>query len=64
MMLLLGELRDTDRELLVLRYLEGLSNPEIAHVLGISVGAVMTRHTRALQRLRALFDAEPSEGGL
>ena len=36
-----------DREALVLRHLEQLSTAEIGAVLGISAGAVMTRHTRA-----------------
>jgi RNA polymerase sigma-70 factor (ECF subfamily) len=54
-------LPERDRELLVLRYLEGLSTAEIATVLGIKPGAVMTRHTRALARLRALFDDSPIE---
>jgi RNA polymerase sigma-70 factor (ECF subfamily) len=44
-----------DRELLVLRHLEQLSTPEIAAVLGITVGAVYTRHLRALERLRGLL---------
>jgi RNA polymerase sigma-70 factor, ECF subfamily len=44
-----------DREVLVLRYLEGLSTGEIAAILGVSAGAVMTRHTRALSRLRDAF---------
>lgn len=41
-----------DREVLVLRYLEMLSNREIAEVLGITEGAVKVRHLRALERLR------------
>jgi RNA polymerase sigma-70 factor, ECF subfamily len=45
-----------DREALVLRHLEQLSTAEIAVVLGISAGAVMTRHTRALERLRRLLE--------
>jgi DNA-directed RNA polymerase specialized sigma24 family protein len=45
----------------VLRYLEQLSIGEIAAVLGISEGAVMTRHTRALTRLRGLLDADRRE---
>ena len=36
-----------DREVLVLRHLEQLSTAEIGAVLGISAGAIMTRHTRA-----------------
>jgi RNA polymerase sigma-70 factor (ECF subfamily) len=58
----LASLGERDREVLELRYLEGLSTAEIADVLGISPGAVMTRHTRALARLRSLFDDERSEG--
>jgi RNA polymerase sigma-70 factor (ECF subfamily) len=45
-----------DHEVLVLRHLELLSPAEIAAVLGLSTGAVMTRHTRALERLRALLE--------
>ena len=45
-----------DHEVLVLRHLEQLSPGEIAAVLGLSVGAVMTRHTRALERLRGLLE--------
>jgi RNA polymerase sigma-70 factor (ECF subfamily) len=59
----LAGLGENDREVLVLRYLEGLSNPEIASVLGTSTGAVMTRHTRALARLRKLFVEDGSEDG-
>ncbi len=45
-----------DREVLVLRHLEQLSTAEIGAVLGISAGAIMTRHTRALERLRRLLE--------
>jgi RNA polymerase sigma-70 factor (ECF subfamily) len=47
----LNDLPERDREVLVMRYLEDLSNSEIAVVLGISEGAVRTRHTRALDRI-------------
>jgi RNA polymerase sigma-70 factor, ECF subfamily len=59
----LAELSPRDREVLVLRYLEGLAPGEIAAVLGISTGAVMTRHTRALSRLRRLFSVDRNEEG-
>jgi RNA polymerase sigma-70 factor (ECF subfamily) len=51
----LGQLREPDREVLVLRYLEQMSLREIAAVLEISEGAVKTRHARALLRLQALL---------
>jgi RNA polymerase sigma-70 factor (ECF subfamily) len=51
----LGRLPARDRELLELRHLEQLSTHDTAAVLGISEGAVKTRHVRALQRLRRLL---------
>ncbi len=51
----LESLKPSDREVLVLRYLEGLSNSEAAAVLGIGESAVGMRHLRALERLRALL---------
>jgi RNA polymerase sigma-70 factor (ECF subfamily) len=54
----MGRLDPRDREVLVLRYLEGLTTAEIAAVLGIRCGAVKMRHLRALERLRGLLDAE------
>lgn len=47
-----------DREVLVLRYLEGLATAEIAAVLGIRAGAVKMRHLRALERLHGLLDTD------
>jgi RNA polymerase sigma-70 factor (ECF subfamily) len=51
----LARLAPHDREVLVLRHLEQLSTREIASVLGITEGAVYTRHLRALERLRNLL---------
>jgi RNA polymerase sigma-70 factor (ECF subfamily) len=57
----LEQLAAHDREVLVLRHLEQLSTREIAAVLGITEGAVYTRHLRALERLRALLGDELAE---
>ena len=52
----LDELQDTDRELLVMRYLEQLEGKEISGVLGISERSVRNRHVKALERLGQLLD--------
>jgi RNA polymerase sigma-70 factor (ECF subfamily) len=57
----LALLSEIDREVLVLRYLEQLPLREVAAVLGLGESAVKMRHVRALERLRALLEAE-SEG--
>jgi len=57
----LGRMAPRDREVLVLRYLEMLTNAEIAEVLGITKGAVKVRHFRALERFRGLLDDERPE---
>jgi RNA polymerase sigma-70 factor (ECF subfamily) len=59
----LARLPRGDREVLVLRQLEQLSTPEIAAVLGITEGAVYTRHLRALDRLRNLLGDDFLEDG-
>jgi RNA polymerase sigma-70 factor, ECF subfamily len=60
----LPRLAEHDREILVLRHLEQLSVKEIAAVLGITEGAVYTRHLRALERLRGLLGKELAEEAL
>jgi RNA polymerase sigma factor (sigma-70 family) len=54
----LDSLPPNDREILVLRYLEQLSPREIGEILGMTRGAVSTRHTRALARMRQLLEDE------
>jgi RNA polymerase sigma-70 factor (ECF subfamily) len=51
----LARLGTRDSEILMLRYLEQMSIDEIAATLGLSQGAVKTRQTRALIRLRDLL---------
>lgn len=50
------QLSEQDREILVLRHLEELTNCQIAEILGIKIEAVRARHTRALDRLRRQVD--------
>jgi RNA polymerase sigma-70 factor (ECF subfamily) len=47
----LNGLSETDRELLIMRYLEHLTLKEIAETLQITVAAAKMRHARALERL-------------
>lgn len=49
----LDELDEIDREVLVLRHLEELSNNEVAEILGIDKYAASKRYLRALERLRS-----------
>jgi RNA polymerase sigma-70 factor (ECF subfamily) len=57
----LAQLSPRDREVLVLRHLEQLSTQDTAAVLGITLGAVKTRHLRALERLRGLLGEDFAE---
>ena len=49
----LAALKPADREVLVLRDVEGLTAPEVAKVLGVGVAAVKSRLHRGRQALRA-----------
>ena len=55
----LQQLREDDREVLILRHFEMLSNGETAQVLGTSEAAASQRHLRALGRLRNLLQRYP-----
>jgi RNA polymerase sigma-70 factor (ECF subfamily) len=57
----LAQLRERDREVLVLRHLEQLPVRDIAAILDLSEGAVKVRHVRALQRLRTLLGPDFKE---
>jgi RNA polymerase sigma-70 factor (ECF subfamily) len=58
-----ARLEERDREILLLRYLEGLDLSEAAAVLSIAPNAARMRHLRALQRLRELIGSQDSWKG-
>jgi RNA polymerase sigma-70 factor (ECF subfamily) len=51
-----------DREMLVLRHFEMLSNAEAAQVLGLRPSAASNRHMRALKRLKEIMSQIPCSG--
>ena len=52
---LLEELTPQQRSIIVLKYLEGMENAEVAHTLGLSIGAVKALQHRGLNALRRRF---------
>ncbi|GIW83813.1 MAG: DNA-directed RNA polymerase sigma-70 factor [Gemmataceae bacterium] len=58
----LWQLPEADREILLLRHQEQLSNQEAALVLGLSEAAASMRYLRALRRLRAMLVPHPPQG--
>ena len=57
----LEELPVDFREVIVLREIEGMSYKEIAAVVRVPIGTVMSRLARARERLLALLKPEPKE---
>jgi RNA polymerase sigma-70 factor (ECF subfamily) len=55
----LNSMDPLDREVLVLRHFEELSNNETAAVLGIQKSAASNRYVRALKRLKEILTAMP-----
>ena len=58
----LDQLDEPDREMIVMRHFEQLSNSEAAQTLGLSEPAAGMRYLRAMRRMRAMLD-EPSSPG-
>ena len=58
----LDSLRASDREVLRLRAWEGLTAPQIADVLGLSLSAAEKRLARAMHRLQGAVDSKPNRG--
>jgi RNA polymerase sigma-70 factor (ECF subfamily) len=55
----LNSMAPLDREVVVLRHFEELSNVEAAEVLGIETSAASKRYIRAIRRLKAILDTVP-----
>lgn len=55
-------LNDQDREMVIMRHYEHLSNLEIAEVLQLNPPAASMRYLRAIRRLRELLDNEGADG--
>ena len=58
MMETLSRLSEDHRDILVLRYYDELSYAEIAQVLDIKLGTVMSRLSRARQRILEILPSE------
>jgi RNA polymerase sigma-70 factor (ECF subfamily) len=59
----MSDLPDGFCELLVRRELEGLSYPELAGVMGVPVGTVLSGLTRAREAFRGALDAQLKQCG-
>lgn len=55
------KLGDQDREMILMRHYEHLSNIEIAEVLGVNPPAASMRYLRAVRRLRELLQPDSDE---
>lgn len=55
-------LNDQDREVIIMRHYEHLSNLEIAEVLKLNPPAASMRYLRAIRRLRELLDIQGGDG--
>jgi len=53
----LADLDEDDREIILMRHFEQLSNQEVAAVLGLTEPAASMRHLRALRKMRELLDS-------
>lgn len=61
----IDQLSDDDREIILMRHHEALSNQEAAHALQVTEAAASMRYLRALRRLRTVLvpdGGEPADG--
>ncbi len=59
----IARLDENDREVILMRHYEHLSNQEIAEALGLTPPAASMRYLRAVRRLRTLLEEEDAEKG-
>ncbi len=59
----LEEMDDMDREVLILRHFDELSNNEVAALLGLRKAAASNRYVKALKRLKDVLAAMPELDG-
>ncbi len=55
----LDAMKEIDREVLILRHFEQLSNDEVAAIVGVGKSAASRRYTRAIKRLRETLQTVP-----
>ncbi len=60
----IAELEDDDREVILMRHAEQLSNQEVAAALGLTEAAASMRYLRAVRRLRAVLLPDDTPGDL
>ena len=58
-----GELDDNDRDIILMRHYEMMSNQDIAQALDLTEPAASMRYLRALRRLRTIIDNKIAAGG-
>lgn len=61
----IDQLSDDDREIILMRHHEGLSNQDVAHAMQLTEAAASMRYLRALRRLRTVLvpdGGEPPDG--
>lgn len=59
----IDQLSDDDREIVLMRHHEALSNQEVAKALGLTEAAASMRYLRALRRLRLVLVPDGAEKG-
>ncbi len=55
-MKVINKMEESDREILLLRFVDELSNSEIAELLAKEEGAIRTKMSRSLVKLRSMLD--------